>query len=300
VEDGYFKILRAVAGHGGLEPDAIARASGEAPTVLRALREAKPAWLVDRDGLVRCTEKGYEALCREAHARETPAVDADALERYRTFASRRGAAKRELDQVYATPETALSRATHLVRNGESQRGLCLLGDDDLTSVALAVLGVDRVVTVLELDESICGIGDDASTELGAERRVVRHDLRDPTPAAMRGRFGAVFTDPPYAIEGFRLFLTRATELLREDGRLIVSFGQSRRSVERGLEKQRALVEMGYFIEEVRPDLVRYEGAESIGASSSLYTCRRTPLTRAAPEERVEGDIYTKRSPRRRR
>src|SRR5690606_11658352 len=119
-------------------------------------------------------------------------------------------------------------------------------------------------------------------------------------SALRGRFGAVFTDPPYAIEGFRLFLTRATELLREDGRLVVSFGQSRRSVERGLEKQRVLVEMGYFIEEVRPDLVRYEGADAIGASGSLYLCRRTPMTRPSPEARVEGDLYTKRTPRRRR
>ena len=305
VDDGYFKILGAVAAaHEALAPDAIARASGEAKTVLGALRDAQPAWLVERDGRFECSEKGREAYRREAEAREAPAIDEGVLEGYLRFASRRGPADRDLDQVYAAPRSALERAARLIRAGETQRGLVLLGDDDLTSVALALLGVTRPVTVLELDASICEISEAAAAELGAERRVVRHDLRDPTPAPLRGRFGAAFTDPPYAIEGFRLFVTRATELLREDGRLVISFGQSRRSVERGLEKQRALVEMGYFIEKIVPDAVRYEGAESIGSSSSLYFCRRTPSARAGAEGkvegRVEGDLYTRRSPRRRR
>jgi N4-bis(aminopropyl)spermidine synthase len=300
VDDGFFKILGAVAGHGGLDVEAVAQASGEAPTVLSALREAKPAWLAERDGILRCTEKGYEAYCREAYARRAPAIEEATRVTYERFAARRAPANRDLDQVFATSETALARAARLVESGETQRGLCILGDDDLTSVALAILGVGRQVTVLEIDAGICEILEDAASELGVDRRIVRHDLRDPTPPELRGRFGAVLTDPPYAIEGFRLFVGRATELLRDDGRLIVSFGQSRRSVERGLEKQRALTAMGYFIEEVRPDFMRYEGATSIGSSSAFYTCRRTPMARAAPEERMEGDIYTKRSPRRRR
>lgn len=300
MDDGYFKILRVVSGHGGLSADAIVRASGEARTVLQALREAKPDWLVEREGLLCCTEKGFEAYCREAYAREVKAVDAEALAAYARIAARRPPADRALDQVYATADTALERARVLVSHGETQRGLCLLGDDDLTSVALGILGVTRRVTVLEIDERLTALLETASEELGLDRKIVRHDLRDPTPRELRGKFGAVFTDPPYAIEGFRLFVARATELLREDGKLIVSFGQSRRSVERGLEKQRALVELGYFIEEVKPDLVRYDGAESIGASSSLYVCRRTPLAKVEREARVEGDLYSARSPKRRK
>lgn len=287
-----------MSAHGGLSPREVARASGEANSVLTTLREAKPGWLAERDGAIRCTEKGYEAFCRELGARRVAeAAPADVTATYARYAARREPAKREFDQVYASPESALARARRLLEGGETQRGLCLLGDDDLTSVVLAALGVSRRVTVLEIDPSLVEIVRASGEELSAEREVLLHDLRDPVPEKLRGRFGAVFTDPPYAIEGFTLFIERATELLREDGRLLLSFGQSRRSAERGLEKQRALLEAGYFIEEIVPDLVRYEGAESIGASSALYICRRTPRVKSIDPSRREGDLYSRRAPR---
>jgi predicted methyltransferase len=113
---------------------------------------------------------------------------------------------------------------------------------------------------------------------------------------MKGRFGAVFTDPPYAIEGFRLFVSRAVELLKPDGRLYVCFGQSRRASERGLQKQRVLTDAGLLVEAVFQDFNEYDGAESIGSRSALWRCRVTPETRPLVRGEAQGPLYTSRPP----
>ena len=115
--------------------------------------------------------------------------------------------------------------------------------------------------------------------------------------AMRGRVGAVFTVPPSAVEGCSLFVSRAIELLKPDGRLYVCFGQSRRASERGLQKQRALGEAGLLVEAVFEDFNQYEGAEAIGSRSALWRCRVTPETRPLIRGEAQGSLYTSRSPR---
>jgi hypothetical protein len=82
--------------------------------------------------------------------------------------------------------------------------------------------------------------------------------------------------------------------------MYVCFGQSRRASERGLDKQRAIADAGLLVEEVVPDFGRYEGATSIGSRSALWVLARTPRTRALPRVPTSGDLYTSRSPRRRR
>jgi hypothetical protein len=95
-------------------------------------------------------------------------------------------------------------------------------------------------------------------------------------------------------------LSRAIDLLADDGRIYVCFGQSRRANERGLDKQRAIADAGLLVEEVVPDFGAYEGASSIGARSALFVLARTPRTRPLVTAAIDGDLYTSRSPRRRK
>lgn len=297
VDDGFFNILRCLDERDGKTVDELAFASGEAPSVIKVLLDEKAKWFVEDHGRLKRSPDGSVAYGYELRGRTPEPIDDEVRAAYRRFASRRGAARSELDQVYAEAGSALERARLLIERGETQRGLCLLGDDDLTSLALGLLGVKRKVSVLEIDEGLVSILKDVARELELERSVRPFDLRDPIPRELRHQFGAVFTDPPYALEGFSLFIQRAHDLLRPDGRLIVSFGQSRRSVERGVQKQAALIEAGFFIEEILPNQTRYEGAVSIGARSSLYFCRKTPLRRRSIEGRLGGDLYSSRSPK---
>ncbi|HJL28781.1 MAG TPA: bis-aminopropyl spermidine synthase family protein, partial [Polyangiaceae bacterium LLY-WYZ-15_(1-7)] len=278
MNEGVYRILSALSDGRTHARSAVVRDAGEAQSVLLALEKDKPRWFDAHGAELRLSEKGRKAHAFEQRARTPALSEAELVDALRARLDGRPAVKRELDQVFATPETVARRARRLVATGEAQRGVLFLGDDDLTSLALRLLleaaGLeDRRVRVLELDEELVAF----LRERGVE--ATRHDLREPIPKDLDGRFGCVFTDPPYAPEGFGLFLSRAVPALKNDGRVWVCFGQSRRASERGLHKQRLLAEIGLLVEEVVPDFSRYEGAESIGARSALWVTRRTPMTR---------------------
>ena len=296
--EGAFRILRALGGGRSLSRDDVARAAGEASSVVREVTERYSKWFEDDGGRVRCSEQGLAALARELVARTEVSDESVAWQAaYESIAAQRAAPKRELDQVYVTVDTAVRRAKLLLEAGEHQRGLLFLGDDDLTSAAVQLAGAARKVMALDTDDEILAILNRSAEQHGWDLETLHHDLREPIPKAMRKRYGAVFTDPPYALEGFRLFVSRAAEMLKPDGRLYVCFGHSRRASERGLQKQRVLGEAGFLVEAVFEDFNQYDGAESIGSRSALWRCRVTPETRPLIRGAVEGELYTSRSPK---
>jgi len=297
VYEGAFRILRALGDGRSLSQDEIVHAAGEASSVVREVIERYPKWFEDDERRFRCSERGLAALARELVARESGESDTESWRAaYEAMAAERSTPKRALDQVYVTTDTAVRRAELLLEAGEHQRGLVFLGDDDLTSAAVQLAGAGRKVTAIDTDEEILQILARHAEQHGWEHDTVHHDLRQPIPKAMRGRYGAAFADPPYAIEGFRLFVSRAAEMLKPDGRLYVCFGQSRRASERGLQKQRVLGDAGFLVEAVFEDFNHYHGAEAIGSRSALWRCRVTPATRPLVRGEVEGPLYTSRPP----
>ncbi|MGB5374586.1 MAG: bis-aminopropyl spermidine synthase family protein [Polyangiales bacterium] len=295
--EGAFRILRALGDGRSLSRDEVIRAAGEASSVVREVTERYAKWFDIDEGRVRCSDRGLAALARELVARGAGETrDSSWCEAYEAMAAERSAPKRALDQIFITSDTAVRRAELLIEAGEHQRGLVFLGDDDLTSAAVQLAGAGRKVTALDTDDEILGILARHAAERGWEHETVHHDLRQPIPKAMRARYGAVFTDPPYALEGFRLFVSRAAEMLKPDGRLYVCFGHSRRASERGLQKQRVLANAGFLVEAVVPDFNAYQGAEAIGSRSALWRCRVTPETQPLVRGEVDGELYTSRTP----
>ena len=295
--EGAFRILRALGDGRSLTQDEVIHAAGESASVVQEVIERYPKWFEQGDDGLRCSDRGLAALARELVARTPSAEDETSWRQaYEGLAAKRSDPKRALDQIYATTDTAIRRAELLVESGDHQRGLIFLGDDDLTSAAVQLAGAGRRVTAVDTDPDILKILDSAAEEHGWELETIEHDLREPMPRSMGGRFGAVFTDPPYAIEGFRLFVSRAAGLLKPDGRLYVCFGYSRRASERGLQKQRVLSDAGFLVEAVFEGFNRYVGAEAIGSQSALWRCRVTPETKALVTGEVEGQLYTSRPP----
>ena len=295
--EGAFRILRALGDGRALDESGIVRTAGEASSVVREVLRRYPQWFEVDEDAIRCSERGLAALCRELVARDVRGLETTSWRpAYEEIAAERQTPKRELDQVYATTDTAVRRARLLLGAGEHQRGLVFLGDDDLTSAAVQLAGAGRKVTVLDTDDEVLEVLRRHALAHGWQHDLVHHDLRNPTPRSMKGRFGAVFTDPPYALEGFTLFVSRGIEMLKPDGRLYVCFGQSRRASERGLQKQKILGEAGLLVEAVFEDFNEYRGAESIGSRSALWRCRMTPAARPLVRGEVDGPLYTRRQP----
>ena len=164
------------------------------------------------------------------------------------FADRAPTARVELDQVHCDVETKIRRVLALHEAGALDgRRILLLGDDDLTSLAISLvseqLGVRPVrIVVLEIDWAIAAFLRRAPFDV----RVVVHDLREQFRTTS-GLIDTVFTDPPYTVEGATLFLSRAAEAVAGQSRADVFFAFGGKRPEELLHVQRAIAEMGFVV-----------------------------------------------------
>lgn len=186
-----------------------------------------------------------------------------------------------LDHVQATAETVLRRALWMGATYELDGAhLVLLGDHDLTSLAVHALHPRARITVLDIDDRLLAYLDERSQ--GAVR-VLHGDLRFGLPRAVSQAGDLVFSDPPYTPEGMALFATRAVECLADlhHGRILLAYGYSPLHPTLGANVQRALLTVGLGFEAVLPDFHRYVGAQAVGSAADLYVCRPTPGARKA-------------------
>jgi predicted methyltransferase len=204
-----------------------------------------------------------------------------------------------LDQAPCTPETALRRALAMHEAGALDgRSIIVLGDDDSMSVALTLLAQaigarPRRLTVLELDPGRIAHLDGARQRHGLEFDLVAHDLREPLPADLAGRFDVFEADPPYTVDGMSLFVSRGLEALRSEPGLpgFLSYGDL--APDDLLDLQARLTEMGLVATRIRPSFNHYQGASilgSVGQLIDLKTTRRTKSVTGA--ETFAAPIYT--------
>lgn len=205
----------------------------------------------------------------------------------------------DLDQCHCTVGTKLRRVLALNdADALTGRRILLLGDDDLTS--LAIMSVVRAygrgptveqLTVLDVDPAVISFLDARLADAPFPVSCVVHDLREPLPASLDSRFDTIVTDPPYTVPAGRLFLSRAAQALRGEGsNVFFSFGSRRPGAAR--EVQRAIAEMGFVIRRLVPDFNEYVGAGALGGTSHLYHLVASPDVRPAVNGFSDAPLYT--------
>ena len=208
--------------------------------------------------------------------------------------------KRRLDQVRATPESVAKRVQFLYDRGYLEdRSIMLMGDNDATSIGLALTGYPKRLTVFDIDSDLLKFLATLSEnrQLGIECK--RYDVRNVFPHEGMHKYDVVVTDPPYAPDGFDMFIQRCIQGIKADhGTLAISYGFSDRSRERALPIQEILTDRGLVIEELVPLFNRYFAAQVIGCQSGMYLCKTTPKT-TDEDMQMDGELYTYRHPHKR-
>ena len=207
-------------------------------------------------------------------------------------------ARLELDQCHCTVDTKLRRLLAIHEAGALVgRRILLLGDDDLTALALQLLvrrngGRSTIASlaVVDVDPALISF---LACELAAAPfpvECVEHDLRRRLPSELVGAFDTVVTDPPYTTAAARLFLSRAAEALDHNGDVFLSFGSRRPAA--AAELQRAIVEIGFVIQRLSRDFNEYVGAGVLGGTSHLYHLAATGPLEPAVMGTFAGGLYT--------
>jgi predicted methyltransferase len=310
-ESGVRDVLRTVARREPVPASLIGRMTElPVPIVTAVCNELRKRGVIDKTRPVRLT-----AGARAAIAHRGPSLDADCpccgglglripdeLAPLRAELEQASAdapqARMELDQTHCTVPTKIRRVLKLQAAGAlAGARIVLLGDDDLIAVAIA--GFARLtgtqigrLTVIDTDPAVLAWIGDRSGRTGTHVQLVEHDLREPLPGSLAGAFDVACTDPPYTVQGARLFLSRAVSALEQRPGQHVFFSFGARRPADSLATQRLIASMGLVLKSMTPGFNSYAGAGILGASSHLYHLRTSAESVPLIEGEYRGPLYT--------
>ncbi|AIF70275.1 hypothetical protein PAP_09495 [Palaeococcus pacificus DY20341] len=180
----------------------------------------------------------------------------DLLEQFKEIVKDRPQPKHDFDQAYVTPETTVARVALMHTRGDlANKEVFVLGDDDLTSIALMLSGLPKRIAVLDIDERLIKFIEKAADEIGYSNiDIFTFDLRKPLPDYALKKFDTFITDPPETVDAVRAFVGRGIATLKGPG-CAGYFGITRResSLDKWREIQKLLLnEFGVVI----TDLIR--------------------------------------------
>ena len=290
---GVAALLRAVYRAGSMKlQDAAREARLPLPVATAVRRELEKAGMLERRHGLTLTGDGREFVERDlgmktqiditcaacsGHGIVIPEQLQDEVERLAEIVKRAPSVDVTLDQAPCSPDTAIRRALLMLQNGalEGKRVL-LLGDDNSVSIAIGLVGralrqgdLTRGVTVIDADERRLAFLRQAAAREQLALETIHHDLRHPLPANLRRAFDVIETDPPYTLEGAKLFLARGCEALSADADGHCFFSFAHWPASQMLDLQKVFIELGLAVRAVWPDFNRYAGASVLGNLGQL-------------------------------
>lgn len=131
----------------------------------------------------------------------------------------------DLYQTPVLPETAVRRACQVDKKAKK---VVLVGDDDLVSVSLALMGHE--VTVVDADEYLIDLIKEINRIMGLNIEAICCNFLNAFDASLQEKFDIMFTDPVSTEEGYKVFVKRGFELLKKNGEAFITVTERFRPV----------------------------------------------------------------------
>ena len=275
------------------------------PTVQKVLKNLLESKILEyKNNLFYLTPKGKEearklgisvfncAICPECKGKTvTLSPFKWLIEEFESLISQRPRAISEYDQGYVNPTDTIARVIFMYQLGDIEgKNIILLGDDDLTSLALLASGFPKKVTVLEIDQRILDFIEKKAALKGWNNlEVVHYDVRYPLPDQFKNKYDVFLTDPVETINGIDLFLSRCVEALKGEGS-IGYFGLTHleASRQKWWNIQKDILKMGFTITDIIRGFHTYLLERDDILNLELKVAKEAPVEIIAPEV----DFYT--------
>jgi len=140
-------------------------------------------------------------------------------ERFRKLARERPLPREDYDQGFMREEDTLKRAIFMYERGDVEgKNIFILGDDDLLSLALGLMGLSNRITVLEADKRITAFITLRAKQFNLQGiEVLEYNALNELPPELRNRYHTFVTDPVETWLGFKVFVGRCIQSLKDRG-----------------------------------------------------------------------------------
>ena len=243
------------------------------PVVAAVRRELERRNILDRDKGICLTQEGLK-LVSDLGIQSSLVSEDHLISIFKDIKYKMPEVNVTLDQAFASPETSFRRVTYANQyDAISGRNVILIGDDDLTSIAIGLnskkKGKPKRLVVLDIDPRVIDLITSTSAEFSLDIECYLHDLKCPLPPNLKYKFSTVFTDPPYTLSGLELFLARASEALEEGSgkQGYLSFGNKDPDTDHEVFK--IISQYGFVPKEIIENFNTYDGGTIIGNISRM-------------------------------
>mgnify|MGYP000253427521 CR=1 FL=1 len=198
-----------------------------------------------------------------------------------------------IDQSRATVETTLERALLMDYNLDIDgKKILFMGDDDMTSLSINLVGNPLEVYVLDIDKRVLDFIDNVSKKKNFPIKTVEYDVRSELPDFLKEKFDVFVTDPPYTINGAKVFISRCVDGMKKEvgKRGYISFGKKPPS--EILEFEKNIISMNMIIDDIYHKFNKYEGASILANQSTMYVVSTTKSTRPLIKGPYTEPFYT--------
>ena len=180
-----------------------------------------------------------------------------------------------LDQSHVNSTTAIMRAAYLFHHDAVEgRKILFLGDDDLTSIAVFLLSkklgsYPKNITVIDLDRRILDFIEIKINTNKFDYNFIYANLIDPMDLNLVSQFDVFFTDPPYTMQGFKLFVSRGVEALKNETGKYGFINFPSRAPDDTAELLTIMSDMGLAVQEIVNGFNDYIGAQIHSGKSNM-------------------------------
>jgi predicted methyltransferase len=180
-----------------------------------------------------------------------------AFEKFKMLAKGRPDEKTKYKQRHVTLRSSFIRALYMLSRGDiAYKSVLLIGDDDLTSLALRLLEPSVKLVILEIDEALLHFLEEQGQSLPNKCVYWAMDVDKSWDTSLNGSFSTVFCDPSKDV--YDLFLQRAREALNPlNGVLYTCICQTYSRDKSDQELFSKLVAQGFYITDIIPQFVSY-------------------------------------------
>ena len=161
------------------------------------------------------------------------------------------------DQRPITKNTTINRVKYfLSKNDVYNKKIVFLGDDDLTSIALALTGVKCEIWVLDIDRRLIEFINKMSKKYKLNIKTLEYSALEGITSELKNKFDVFVTDPTPERIPFAIFMNNGVDLLKKDGIIYTSIYSS--AMEENLDLQNVINKMNLYITDLIPYFTEYQ------------------------------------------